>query len=178
MASADSTATFRPVPGFPGYRVGDDGSVWSQLRNSKGAEVLDGWHRITGGLDKDGYHKLILCEAGKRRYVRVNVLVLEVFAGPRPERMTAAHCNGIKGDNRVANLRWATQKSNIADKRLHGTHQAGEKHPHHKLTVNQVQEIRARRAAGETVSALAKVFSVRSCTISAIATRRLWRHVG
>lgn len=31
MSDVQSTVTYRPINGFPGYRVGDDGSVWSCL---------------------------------------------------------------------------------------------------------------------------------------------------
>lgn len=175
---------YRPVPGFPGYRVGDDGSVWSCWRlkgcgiGRGGKYVMgDSWHQLAGGTDKDGYRKTILCANGRRRYVRIHMLVLEVFVGPRPAGMNSAHENGINTDNRLTNLRWDTQHNNIADKRRHGTHQAGEKHPQSKFTEDQVRQIRRRWAAGESLTALAREFRVPVCTIEAICKRRNWKHV-
>lgn len=36
MPETNSTVEYRIIDGFPGYRVGNDGSVWSRLQN-KGA---------------------------------------------------------------------------------------------------------------------------------------------
>lgn len=101
---------FRKIEGFPNYRIGDNGTVWSKATNSKHAVVIDGWHEIKGGLDKDGYRKLILCHNGVRRHARVNILVLESFVGRRPDEMVCAHKDGNRVNNRLDNLRWATQK--------------------------------------------------------------------
>lgn len=169
---------YRDVPGFPGYRVGDDGSVWSLWRSTGNKrQRTESWRELQGGIDKDGYRKVILCASGRRRTARVNILVLESFVGPAPEGMIAAHDNGIRTDNRLVNLRWDTQKGNVADKRRHGTHQAGEQHPMHKLTADQVREIRRRRADGETGVSLAREFGVWPGTISAIFHGRLWKEL-
>jgi len=54
----------------------------------------------------------------------------------------------------------------------------GEKHPNHKLTEREVKEIRELYASGYwTQEGLAITFSVKRQTISAIITRRSWRHV-
>jgi hypothetical protein len=168
---------FRPVPGFPGYCVGNDGSVWSRWHRGgrHGYVLADCWRRLTGGIDKDGYRKVILCAAGRRRYVRVASLILEVFVGPCPPGLECCHDDGNAANDRLTNLRWDTHRNNVADKRGHGTHQAGERHGMHKLTADQVREIRRRRAAGEAVAALAREFGVWPGTVSAVVLRRLWK---
>lgn len=172
-------AEFKELSDFPGYGVSSDGFVWSKWRPEpkRGMSIGTVWQKLDGGTDRDGYKKVILCAFGKRRYARVHSLILETFVGPCPAGMVGAHANGNNCDNRISNLRWDTQKRNIADKVAHGTHQAGERHGCHKLTEIQVREIRRRRASGESGISLAREFGVWNGTISAIVHRRLWSHV-
>lgn len=53
----------------------------------------------------------------------------------------------------------------------------GEDNPHHKITENDVREIRARYAAGETQTALAKEFGVSSMNVSNICRFKKWARV-
>jgi uncharacterized protein YerC len=53
----------------------------------------------------------------------------------------------------------------------------GTDNPRTKLDEVIVEEIRQRRAAGETCQALARAYGVSVATISAVATGRIWRHV-
>ncbi|KKL95177.1 hypothetical protein LCGC14_1857280 [marine sediment metagenome] len=175
---------FRDILGFPGYRVGDDGSVWScwtkQGRGiGRGTRYVQTqlWKELAGGTDKDGYRKVILCNRKKKRYVRVNVLVLEVFTSPRPVGEVAAHQNGIRADNRLSNLQWKTQRSNIADKKRHGTHQQGNLHGCSRVTEDDVREIRRRRVAGETYALIAEDYPIGLQGVAAICSRRNWKCV-
>ncbi len=181
-----NTTRYKLVDGFPGYRIGDDGSVWSRWTLATAANG-SGWQRrqigvrwvnLKGGRDRDGYRKVILCDgAGKRRHARVHRLVLEAFVGPQPPGMASAHANGKRDDNRLVNLRWSTQTDNCADKIVCGTSQRGEKHPMAKLTEESVRTIRHRRAAGEALGVLADEYGVLKSAICAVATRRTWKHV-
>jgi len=151
--------------------------VWSKAKNTKGAPVVDGWHELTGGLDKDGYRKVILCCNGKRRYVRVGVLVLETFRGPAPLGMEAAHENNVKTDDRLDNLRWDTHINNCADKKRHGTAQFGEKHPQCCLTDKKVRRIRKLRAKGKTWKYISESLGEKIPTVQAAGVGRNWSHI-
>lgn len=59
---------------------------------------------------------------GKPVLRRVHRLVLEAFVGPCPPGMEGCHNNGDPTDNRLANLRWDTRRSNVLDSVRHGTH--------------------------------------------------------
>lgn len=157
---------FKEVPDYPRYRVGDDGSVWS-LREGQ-------WVEMKCGFDKDGYKKLCLKQSGKRRYVQLHSLILEVFVGPRPDPKTvAAHANGIRSDNRLCNLRWDSQKANVADALKHGTFRTGERHYKSKLTTAQVREIReAYGQVGITQASLARKYGVTQGLISWVVHKR------
>jgi hypothetical protein len=102
------TETWRPVVGFPGYQVSDHGRVWTERfdRPLKPAKTHNGYLRVT----LHGLHR------------RVHHLVLEAFAGPRPEGAECCHGNGVRDDNRAANLRWGTSSDNAYDRVNAGTH--------------------------------------------------------
>lgn len=164
---------------WPGYRVSDDGFVWSLWKPHPGKGMVKGevWRKLLGGTDKDGYKKVILCVAGVRRYARVHILILETFVGACPPGMESAHKDGNRANNAATNLEWKTHKNNIADKIAHGTHQEGEKHGMHKLTEEKVREIRRRHSEGESCSCLAKIFKVSNYAIYAAVKRRTWSYL-
>lgn len=176
MSGIGSAVQYKPVPGFPNYRVGDDGTVWSFGITTRGSR--DGWYELRGGRDKDGYRKVVLCHDGKRRYFRVNVLILTVFVRPCEGKEVAAHQDNDKANNRLSNLQWSSQKQNIADKERHGTKLFGDTHPGSKLTVARVREILKRQAAGSvSPAAIAREFGVDAATICDVLQRRTWKHV-
>jgi len=123
--------------GIPGYRVGSDGSVWSELRK-KGLGGKRGvvmyrsgrWHKLSpidGGL---GYLRVGLRKPGERRkrLYYVHALVLLAFVGPCPEGQETRHLDGSRDNNVLSNLAYGTHLENEADKERHGRRPRGEKH--------------------------------------------------
>lgn len=101
-----------PVPEFPHYEVSDLGRV------RRGARVLKAWPI------PQGYLYVTLCDGiHHRRRVRVHVLVMEVFVGPRPEGMPdIRHLDGDPTNNVLANLTYGTKSENSLDIVRHGRH--------------------------------------------------------
>jgi len=171
MSSVHSTTQieYRPVPELPGYRVGSDGSVWSQWQrkslgqgNGTKAFIGESWHRLRPGRDRKGY--LYVNVRGKNHWV--HRLVLLSFVGPCPKGMEACHFPDRNPANcRRENLRWGTKRANSLDRRIHGTERglllAGELNRFAKLSDQQVASI---RAIGRLKSqrAIAKQFGI-SC---------------
>src|SRR5262245_55877689 len=125
MAEEQSTE-FREIEGYPGYRVGSDGSVWRRWVNcSKGRVQTNVWRRMKPGKHQKGYIyvNLVPPEGGSYKSFRVHRLVMEAFVGPRPEGMECRHFNGDKTDCRLANVTWGTPEENREDNRRLGVYE-------------------------------------------------------
>ncbi len=114
---------------------------------------------------------------GKFQQQLVHRLVCEASHGAPPlPRMDAAHScgNGHLGCVAPLHIRWATRQENMADKKLHGTSQCGEKHGMSKLTIDQVREIRRLLNIGLPTTNIATQFGVVSSTIRFIQKGETW----
>jgi hypothetical protein len=178
--------------GYPGYRVGNDGSVWScwcrvGLGQGYGTICATGsrWRRLKPSPHKcDGHMRVTLGSMGRRF---VHQLVLEAFVGPCPEGMVACHDpDRDPANNRLSNLRWDTQKANIADAVRHGTKNPapprpgkpkGERHGNAKLSDAMVQAIFVFRKAGKTLAEIATTLRVTKQTVWRVVHRKSWAHV-
>lgn len=157
---------------FPEYEVSDAGRVRrvSSARGATSGAVLKAY-------DSNGYLKVTLTAGNRKRKVSVHRLVLESFVGRPNEKMDCCHFNGVRTDNRLENLRWASRAENMSDAKRHGTAAIGEKNGHAILKREDVVTIRQLRSAGAKVGEIAKLFSVTHQAISDICRYRNWRHV-
>ena len=166
------------VPGLPLYEVSTEGRVRSTGDALKGGRIRKLRQK------NNGYFEVNLWSREQRRYSfrLVHRLVLEAFVGTAPEGFVACHGNGDRADNRLSNLRWASQKDNEADKEAHGTRLRGEDTNSVKLTQEAVAHIRSvyssRRGHRWGCSALAQKYGVNRCTILRAAQGQWWSHVG
>ena len=170
---------FKPIRGFPAYRVGDDGSVWSCLeRGGSGRRRLtDLWHRVRPIRHRDGRLHVQLYGLDAKPIRAVHRLVLDAFVGPCPPGMEACHGDDDQTNNALSNLRWDTHRANIGDRGRNGLTARGERQGLAKLTESQVVDIKLRIAAGQGARSIAALFGVSPKTISSIKTGRTWRHV-
>ncbi len=110
--------------GFMGYRVGNDGSVWSRWRlywatGGRGGfkSIADGeWRQLAPGIDNTGHLKIGLMKTGKRYFKLVHRLVLQAFVGPCPKNMQCRHLDNNPKNNNIENLKWDTAKNNCKDR--------------------------------------------------------------
>mgnify|MGYP000558890756 FL=1 len=173
---------YRAIPGFPGYRAGDDGSIWSCLkcngRHHGPYVITDRWFRMKASKERSGYLSITIYKNSTAYKRRVQRLILEAFVGPPPSKMhQASHDNNVRDDCRLSNLRWDTPKGNMADRERHGTKLIGEKNPFSKLNDQAVIAIRAACAAGESQRSVAKRFGLSQTHVSEIHLRKRWKHI-
>lgn len=75
------------------------------------------------GSHTGSYPSLNLSRQGRNRTVRIHLLVLEAFVGPRPDgKDVTRHLNGNPTDNHLSNLAYGTSSENMQDRLDHGVH--------------------------------------------------------
>lgn len=179
MENTNQTVEYRDIIGYPGYRIGSDGSVWTSWITCRSGRVNKGkWKRLKPNPGSKGYLRINLTPVGgKFKTFRVHRLVLEAFTGPCPDGMEGRHLNGVKADCQLSNLQWGTPEQNRQDNHNLEVYEHGENHTQAILTEQQVVEIRRRYATGELMRVLAAEHGVSVPNVSAIINRKSWKHV-
>lgn len=99
----DPNRVWRNIRGFDGYKVSNDGYVYSE----KTRRILN---RIN---NNKGYYHICLTVDGKMQYQLLHRLIAEAFI-PNPEgKPFINHIDGNKKNNKIENLEWVTNQENI-----------------------------------------------------------------
>ncbi len=168
----------KPIPQHEQYRAGHDGSIWS----CKGGF----WRKLKQSIDKDGYYQVAWVENPTCNHenfkcqskMSVHRLILLAFKGtPASPDLMSLHKNGIKIDNRSANLRWGTAKENSEDSIKHGTQVRGEKVGNAKLKEKDIKRIFELHQRGEHYTLIADMYRIHPLYVYSILGRRAWKHV-
>lgn len=95
----------RKIPGFPDYRINEKGNVFSYLTK----------RYLTGSINPAGYcHFRLKTEDGDTLTVGRHRLLMLAFKYVENHReLYVNHKNGIKGDDWLDNLEWATPQENV-----------------------------------------------------------------
>ena len=185
MAEAQSIVEYRDIPGFPGYRVGSDGSIWSRfdrkLKSGAGPSIWfqsDKWRKLkTYSHKKRKYLQVTLGRNGEKKLVNVHQIVAKVFHGDAPTGYECRHLDGNRMNNTPANLAWGTKKENAADRKLHGTETSGERNGFSKLKLAQVIEIREMVTSGIVQRRIAERFGISFSLVSQIKRKIVWKEI-
>lgn len=101
-------------------------------------------------LDRRGYPMVSVKVGARRPKYHVHRLVAAAFCPSFDPALTVNHIDGNKQNNLPQNLEWITKGENTKPALAAGLIDLrGEKQPTHKLTSDQVREIRSRLAKGE-----------------------------
>lgn len=105
--ATDGIVVYKDIPDAPGYRVGDDGSVWS-CRRTNSKRAFD-WRILSQSpLSKCTQAYVTIRFSGRTRQIKVGELILGVFVGPRPPMHEVAFLDGNPRNLRLSNLKWAS----------------------------------------------------------------------
>ncbi len=172
---------FRHCPDWPGYCVGNNGSVWSCWRWGGRSTMDQFWRKLRPAL-KDpqiadgGYHVVCPHRNKLKKMKKVHVLILEAFIGPCPTGMVCRHLDGCGTNNRLENLCWGTFQENFADMRRHGRSGDGERNHQTNLTKEQIEEIKILVASGLSQRSVGERFGIGQPAISRIVNGKRWIH--
>ena len=96
---------WKTIEGYSDYEISNKGEV----RSFKFGKI----RILKQSMSGYGYLKVMLCNNGEKKQLRVHQLVLETFIGPCPDGKECNHQNGIKSENQLSNLEWVTSSENI-----------------------------------------------------------------
>lgn len=173
---------YEDIPGYPGYRVGSDGTVWSK-HSRFGHGSREEWRPLKQTLKSNGYFVVGLRKESEQRMrgkvdvLYVHRLVLRIFVGPCPKGMEVLHGDGDSKNNRIENLRYGTRQENVDDCLRHGTRPKGSRSGSSRLHEEDIPIIRKLHRRGFTMKKIANFYEVGDETIRAIILGRTWSHV-
>lgn len=159
----------RKIPDFDGYKIDENGNVYSLFIN-----------RIMKVKEsKSGYKSVGLRKNGRYYWFNCHRLVLMSFKQipKNSNELQACHIDGDRNNNHISNLRWDSPKNNTFDKYGHGTmfnNPKGQDHPGSKLTNDIVIELR-KKAATTDCKELSNQFGIPKLTVYCAVTGRTWK---
>ena len=92
----------KPIPNYPNYSVTEDGKIINNKFNRELKPILG----------NTGYYQISLSNKGESRNLTIHRLVANAYLSNDENKREVNHINGIKTDNRLENLEWATSSEN------------------------------------------------------------------
>ena len=96
---------WKDVEGFSGYQISNLGRVKSLRFNKESI--------LKPGINNCGYYVICLHKNNIQKQFLIHRLVANAFIKNKYKKLTVNHKNGIKSNNHISNLEWATAKENI-----------------------------------------------------------------
>lgn len=166
---------WKAVPGYEGwYDVSNFGRIRSYHNYGNGRRREPRMIRAT--KDCFGYLQITLCLQAIHEQKKVHQVVASAFLPKGGVGMQIDHVNGVKTDNRADNLEWVTPKENTLRSVALGLKPSGERHWNHKLTEQDVSDMRELYSTGKcSHRKLGEMFGVSHNTVGRIVRGEGWR---
>lgn len=157
------------------YKISTFGNIFSyptKSNRNKNGYLLKPFN------DKFGYKKIELTKNGVSKTYSVHRLVATNFLINEMNKKDVNHINGIKYDNNVVNLEWATRSENLKHAFKIGLkNHKGVKHPIAKLSESDVLKIRELNRNGVSQAEIARMYQMHQPSIYYIVSRKQWVHI-
>lgn len=153
---------WKDIIGFEGlYQISDLGNVRSIRKN-----II-----MKPKQDEQGYYRITL----KNKLYLIHRLVGIHFIPNPLNKRTINHLNGVKTDNTINNLEWATDAENIKHAVDTGLiNQKGSKNANSRLSESDIIYIRESTL---TPTKLAGIFGIHRTYIHKIRNKEKWKHL-
>lgn len=168
----------KPIPGFERYEMDTAGNVYAMFPH----HGIPAGRTIKSRVNPDGYVTVTLTREGRGLIRTIHRLLMLTFCPVENSRqLEVNHKDGNRSNNNISNLEWKTHTENMLHSHLvlnsWSNMPRGERASGHKLTENNVREIRRSAASGIPRKDLAQQFNVSHVAIGHILTGKSWRHV-
>jgi uncharacterized protein YerC len=152
------------------YFFNELGEIYSYPKKTR-----KGIRKLLPQKNKLGYDFIDLCKNGKVKKFLVHRLMAETYLENHDNKSQVNHINGVKNDNRLENLEWATRSENQKHAILFGLRTTkGVKNSQSKLTEIQVLSILEDK---RTYGVISKEYNISVPTISDIKRGYSWTHI-
>jgi hypothetical protein len=173
---------WKSIPGYSRYEASTMGNIRTlNWKNTNMVKVMK------PSLDGSGYLRTMLKrdKDGKIHTIKVHRIIGITFILNLDNKPEINHLNGIRSDNRLINLEWCSHSENIKDSfTKKRSNNQGENGPTHKLTNEQVIEIRKNYVGGNnnahkrpTLQQIADKYNVCAGSIKQIIQKKTWTHL-
>lgn len=118
MALRHAPEYWQDIQGYEGYyQISNYGNVKSLdrvIKEKTGKTQTIKGRVLKPRINRGGYYYVGLRKNGSRATFAIHQLVAQTFLDNPDRKPTVNHINGIKTDNNVGNLEWATYSENLS----------------------------------------------------------------